>query len=106
MPWPGRDVDGWCVPWTFARRIRSTASWSIIWDGVSAGRRRGASGPYRSMSSAGQLNWGLPAWLDRALPHLTLEGVAEDGELGEPAYDTTYGDASRVAPEAEELVGR
>jgi RND superfamily putative drug exporter len=52
-----------------------------------------------TMSLAGHANWWLPTWLDRALPHLTVEGSLEGGEPHHPAYDDRSGDA---AP-AEEL---
>ena len=52
MPWLGDEFGRWCVAWMSARRIRSAASWSIVRRGASAGRGLGASGPYRSMSSA------------------------------------------------------
>jgi RND superfamily putative drug exporter len=33
-----------------------------------------------TMALLGKANWWLPAWLDRALPHLTVEGSARDDE--------------------------
>jgi RND superfamily putative drug exporter len=30
------------------------------------------------MLLAGRWNWWLPAWLDRALPHLNVEGSGDD----------------------------
>ena len=35
-----------------------------------------------TMALLGKANWWLPAWLDRVLPHLTIEGSAHDGEAG------------------------
>lgn len=40
-----------------------------------------------TMSLVGRANWWLPAWLDRILPHLDLEGGAHHDtviELDEP----------------------
>ena len=34
-----------------------------------------------TMSLLGRANWWLPAWLDRLLPHLDLEGGSQDGEV-------------------------
>jgi RND superfamily putative drug exporter len=31
------------------------------------------------MLLVGKANWWLPAWLDRALPHLNVEGDAHEG---------------------------
>jgi RND superfamily putative drug exporter len=31
------------------------------------------------MSLLGRANWWLPAWLDRALPHVDFEGGSSDG---------------------------
>jgi RND superfamily putative drug exporter len=59
-----------------------------------------------TMSLLGKANWWLPAWLDRALPHLTVEGSVDEGEALEARHDPTYVDAAPTAPEAEELVGR
>ena len=50
-----------------------------------------------TMALLGKANWWLPAWLDRVLPHLTVEGSADD-----PAY---VGEAE-AAPRTDELVGR
>ena len=33
-----------------------------------------------AMALLGKANWWLPAWLDRALPHLGVEGSAHDVE--------------------------
>ena len=55
-----------------------------------------------TMALLGKANWWLPAWLDRLLPHLTVDGPADGVVAPEPAY----GDAAVVVPETEELVGR
>ena len=44
-----------------------------------------------TMALLGKANWWLPAWLDRVLPHLTVEGSADE---------------AREAPKVDELVGR
>ena len=31
-----------------------------------------------TMALLGKANWWLPTWLDRVLPHLTIEGSADD----------------------------
>jgi RND superfamily putative drug exporter len=59
-----------------------------------------------TMSLLGKANWWLPAWLDRALPHLTVEGSVSEGEARESEHHPSYDDASGVASEAEELVVR
>jgi RND superfamily putative drug exporter len=51
-----------------------------------------------TMALLGKANWWLPAWLDRALPQVTVE---ERGPAAEPAYDVEV-----VTRDAEELVGR
>ena len=33
-----------------------------------------------TMALLGKANWWLPAWLDRILPRLTVEGSAQDTE--------------------------
>ena len=38
-----------------------------------------------TMALLGKANWWLPAWLDRALPHLSVEGATQDVEA--PAAD-------------------
>jgi RND superfamily putative drug exporter len=55
-----------------------------------------------TMALLGKANWWLPAWLDRTLPRLTVEGADSDDE----ALDATNGGPSRVAPERGELVAR
>jgi RND superfamily putative drug exporter len=59
-----------------------------------------------TMALLGKANWWLPAWLDRALPHLTLEGSADDGETGESGDHPPYADPSVVVSDEGELVGR
>jgi len=49
-----------------------------------------------TMALLGKANWWLPAWLDRALPHLAVEG----------SVSPTYVDEAPVTPKAEELVAR
>ena len=49
-----------------------------------------------TMALLGKANWWLPAWLDRILPRLTIEGSDDD-----PTYV-----ADAPAPQADELVGR
>jgi RND superfamily putative drug exporter len=44
-----------------------------------------------TMALLGKANWWLPAWLDRVLPHLTVEGSADEGQ---------------EAPKVDELVAR
>jgi RND superfamily putative drug exporter len=54
-----------------------------------------------TMALLGKANWWLPAWLDRVLPHLAVEGAPDEDGLRD-------GDRARqdVVPPAEELVGR
>ena len=59
-----------------------------------------------TMALLGKANWWLPAWLDRALPHLTMEGSAHNGAGQEAVSDPSYDDAPAIVPKAEELVGR
>ena len=54
-----------------------------------------------TMALLGKANWWLPAWLDRVLPRLTV-----DGQAPEPTCAPSYDDAPVDVPEAEELVGR
>jgi putative drug exporter of the RND superfamily len=49
-----------------------------------------------TMALLGKANWWLPAWLDRILPRLTIEGSDDD-----PTYL-----ADTPTPQADELVGR
>ncbi len=55
-----------------------------------------------TMALLGKANWWLPAWLDRILPHLTIEGSGEHGEAQAAADDVVV----PVVPESEELVSR
>ena len=41
-----------------------------------------------TMALLGKANWWLPAWLDRALPHLTIEGSADE-DVGKPPRSTS-----------------
>ena len=59
-----------------------------------------------TMALLGKANWWLPSWLDRILPHLTVEGSVDEWEAPVTAYDPAYDDASTVTRETEELVGR
>ncbi len=59
-----------------------------------------------TMALLGKANWWLPAWLDRLLPHLTVEGSLDEGEEQEAEYDPSYVDGASVTEEAGELVGR
>ncbi len=54
-----------------------------------------------TMALLGKANWWLPAWLDRLLPHLTVEipAAGDDEQTDQPAYD-------RVLPKEEELAVR
>ena len=56
-----------------------------------------------TMALLGKANWWLPAWLDRVLPRLTVEGTYE---AGESAHDATNGEEPPLAAEAGELVAR
>ncbi len=63
-----------------------------------------------TMALLGKANWWLPAWLDRVLPRLTVDGPADESadewadedRSPEPSYD----DAPVIVPEVEEVVGR
>ena len=43
-----------------------------------------------TMALLGKANWWLPAWLDRVLPHLTVEGSAHDAEAPSDAPVLTH----------------
>jgi putative drug exporter of the RND superfamily len=58
-----------------------------------------------TMALLGRANWWLPAWLDRLLPHLTLEGPAPVSETGRVETGSLPASPSEAAPEAGELVG-
>jgi RND superfamily putative drug exporter len=62
-----------------------------------------------TMELLGDKNWWLPRWLDRALPHLNVEGSALDDLLAEstehdPTATTTGEETQRVPDSPEELV--
>ncbi len=59
-----------------------------------------------TMALLGKANWWLPGWLDRILPHLSVEGSGDDGEGPETSDGPAYDGVSTVAEETEELVGR
>jgi RND superfamily putative drug exporter len=59
-----------------------------------------------TMALLGNANWWLPAWLDRALPHLTVDGPADDRETQDAGHHPSYDEASVVVRERDELVGR
>jgi RND superfamily putative drug exporter len=57
-----------------------------------------------TMALMGDANWWLPRWLDRALPHIDVEGASvidtlEPGELSVPD------DASELDDDDRKLVG-
>ncbi len=55
-----------------------------------------------TMALLGKANWWLPAWLDRIMPRLTVEGSADDTWAGGTAAPVPHD----VTQEIEELVGR
>jgi RND superfamily putative drug exporter len=59
-----------------------------------------------TMALLGKANWWLPGWLDKILPHLTVEGAARDSQP-EQGVDGTFQPAigGRTSDE-EELVSR
>jgi RND superfamily putative drug exporter len=58
-----------------------------------------------TMALLGKANWWLPGWLDKILPHLTVESAAPDSQPGQKVVDATYGPVSEAQPsEDEELV--
>jgi len=60
-----------------------------------------------TMALLGKANWWLPGWLDRILPHLTVEGIVHDSQPHQPAVVATYGEASEAGTSDEqELVSR
>jgi RND superfamily putative drug exporter len=59
-----------------------------------------------TMALLGKANWWLPAWLDRALPNLSVDGPADDRETQDPGHHPSYDEASVVVTETDELVGR
>ncbi len=59
-----------------------------------------------TMALLGKANWWLPAWLDRILPHLTVEGSAHV-EVAPGSFSTTTDVAGVLASHApEELISR
>jgi putative drug exporter of the RND superfamily len=59
-----------------------------------------------TMALLGKANWWLPAWLDRVLPHLTIDGAPGDLDTDSARDDSLQRSRSDVVPDAEELVGR
>jgi RND superfamily putative drug exporter len=57
-----------------------------------------------TMSLLGKANWWLPAWLDRALPQLTVEGAVDGARTQESGHHPSPGDGAEVASGVEELV--
>jgi RND superfamily putative drug exporter len=58
-----------------------------------------------TMALLGKANWWFPAWLDRVLPNLHVEGTAEIGQPM-PSDLHAYDGEAPVVRESEELVGR
>ncbi len=56
-----------------------------------------------TMSLLGKANWWVPAWLDRALPHLAVEGSVSQGEAQESEHHS-YDNAPTTVSEGERLV--
>jgi RND superfamily putative drug exporter len=60
-----------------------------------------------TMSLLGKANWWLPGWLDRILPHLTVEGATHDSQPQEPLGEATNRSVTEGRPlEDDELVSR
>ena len=60
-----------------------------------------------TMALLGKANWWLPGWLDRILPHLTVEGAAHDSRPDEEAVDATYAvESDERTSDDEERVSR
>jgi RND superfamily putative drug exporter len=58
-----------------------------------------------TMALLGKANWWLPGWLDKVIPHLTLESGDADDRTGRQVVDAAYGSATgREASDDEELV--
>jgi RND superfamily putative drug exporter len=55
-----------------------------------------------TMALLGRANWWLPTWLDRILPHLTVERSPQVADLA----DARHPEGSVAVQEPEELVGR
>ena len=59
-----------------------------------------------TMALLGTANWWLPAWLDRVLPHVSVEGSADLDEVYDALATGTDDGSATYAAEPEELVGR
>ena len=59
-----------------------------------------------TMALLGKANWWLPSWLDEILPHLTVEGPADDETTHDTLENTTDDAGIAPSPEPEELVSR
>jgi RND superfamily putative drug exporter len=59
-----------------------------------------------TMALLGKANWWLPGWLDKVLPHLTVEGVAHQSQPDQQVADSTYGPATDGEASDEELASR
>ena len=60
-----------------------------------------------TMALLGKANWWLPAWLDKVLPHLNVEGVEEVSKPDQKVVDATYGQAiDAPTADTDELVSR
>ncbi len=59
-----------------------------------------------AMSLLGNANWWLPAWLDRVLPRLAVEGSPEDRDTEDAGNGARDRARQGVVPETGELVGR
>src|SRR5271157_3157422 len=57
------------------------------------------------MHLAGRANWWLPGWLDRILPHLSIEPATEPSAPPIPAPASKVMHARRVSPDTEILSG-
>jgi putative drug exporter of the RND superfamily len=57
-----------------------------------------------TMALLGKANWWLPAWLDRVLPRVNVDGSASEPVLVEDEHDGSY-DVAAGVPQAGELVG-
>jgi RND superfamily putative drug exporter len=60
-----------------------------------------------TMALMGKANWWLPGWLDKVLPHLTVEGAAHDSQPHQQLGDATNRSVTEGQPsEDDELVAR
>ena len=63
-----------------------------------------------AMALMGRANWWLPSWLDRALPHLILDGVRDHDEENDPGTDpgtdTAQADAFASDSATEQVAAR